>query len=72
MASLDAKLMGDGKKDNYVSSSESEGEGETPPSLPAPVRDGLPQVSADLGFNTSFSANLSLGVMCFGKLSVKK
>lgn len=56
MASLDAKLMGDGKKENYVSSSESEGEGETPPSLAAPVRDGLPQTGPK-GVLTDFYRN---------------
>ena len=44
MASIEAAISG--KKENYVSSSESEGEEESAPvsSLPPPIYDGLPQV----------------------------
>ena len=48
MASIEAAI--DGKKENYISDSESEGEeggngGPSPgPGLPPPISDGLPQV----------------------------
>lgn len=43
MASVDALDHGE-KKDNYASSSDSEGEDAVPSSAPPPVSDGLPQV----------------------------
>ena len=43
MASIEAAISG--KKENYVSSSESEGEEEPTVRVPAPICDGLPQVS---------------------------
>ena len=51
-ASVDAaKLFGGSKKENYASSSESEGEGTTADEIPStvvrPSADGLPQVSYD-------------------------
>ena len=46
--SVDTKLLGGGGKDNYVSSSDSDvdGEGEIPSTVLRPSADGLPQVRA--------------------------
>ena len=49
MASIEAAISG--KKENYVSSSESEGEDDKPNAssqLPPPINDGLPQVGSVL------------------------
>ena len=47
--SVEAKLIGERRKDNYASNSDSDGEGahvdEIPSTVMRPATDGLPQVS---------------------------
>lgn len=54
MATSVDKLLGGGEKDNYVSSSDSDvdGEGDIPSTVVRPSADGLPQVLNSMLYNT--------------------